>query len=142
MEVDEKISPKKYLLMVLFSFILFIIFLGEMLDLFYKAKDFVRVDANVVGLEYRSDDTQDGGTTNYQNLILTYNYDNKEYSGEYRIFSKSSKKRKDSIKIYINPNDPSEIRNDYMISLTAILSVFGILAHIFCIKAYLVRRKM
>lgn len=143
-KVNQDISPKTFLMLIIFSLILFLILGGYTINIFIKTRDYVKVYASITEVSRRDYATKGGSSTvdNYANYIkLRYTYNNGRYTNEQRVLFRFNKKEGDKIKIYVNPKNPMEVRDNYMTRVGIAFSLMIIFFNIFCIKAYQIRKK-
>lgn len=141
MQVNNNINQKTFLILIIFSLILFLIFGGYTINNFVKTKDYVKVYASITEVGY--DVIPNGsGDSSYENYIkVSYTYNNNFYTNKQRVAFRFNKKEGDNIKIYVNPKNPIEIRDNYITRICITVSLIIVLFNIFCIRAYIIRKR-
>ena len=139
LQINEKVSSKVFLILIFFSLLLLIIFGRSFISTFINTKDYVKVDATITDVSY--DITYEDGGNTYSYVKLKYEYNNNTYENKQRVAFRFDKKVGNKVKIYINPSDANEVRDNFNYRLSIILSLVMLVIHIFMIKFYVVRRK-
>jgi len=139
MKVNENVSTKTFLWLMIFSMLLLILFVGYTISDYVKTKDYIKLDAVIVyvGIEYVHE-----SDSNYSYVEYKYEYEGQTYTNKQRIFFKFNKKTGDIEQIHINPNNPNEVKDSYMTTINPIISCVMFIIMIFMIKAYNIRRKL
>ena len=138
-QVNKNIKPKTYLIIGVITCISTLITLVYLINQFIKTQNYVKVDAAIVEVGY--DEVKTEGENHYYNyIILRYTYDNNSYTYKQGVIFRFNKREEDKIKIYINPEQPDEVRDSYSIRLAIIVCLFLGVFDYFCIKAYIVRK--
>lgn len=141
LQVNKNISPKTFWILTIFSLILFFILWGYSIYNYFKQKDYIELNAVITEVGYRY--IPAGGEANAQiiNYIkLSYEYDDKTYSSQQRVAFKFNKKVGNLIRIYINPNNPEEMKDTYITNINFIINIITLVITIFLIKAYKIRK--
>lgn len=137
LQVNNNLDHKIFLILFIFSFVLFLIFGGYSLTNYIKTKDYVKVKATITEIGYHKHYESDS----YSNYIkLEYEYDNNNYNNEQRVVFRFNKKVGNKITIYVDPMNPVEVSDNYLTRLNSIISIFAIIFNLFCIKAYRIRK--
>ena len=139
LQINEKVSSKVFLILIFFSLLLLIIFGKNFISTFLNTKDYIKVDATITDVSY--DITYEDGGNTYSYVKLKYEYNNNTYENKQRVAFRFDKKVGNKVKIYINPSDANEVRDNFNYRLSIILSLVMLVIHIFMIKFYVVRRK-
>lgn len=141
--INNNISPNTFLILIIFSFILFLVCFLQVANTFVSTKDYVKVYAQKSKLtnvyNYR--------TESYDHFVeFNYSYNGNNYTSKEKVLLpflfNTNNHHKNSTKIYINPENPSKIRNNYTIKVVGSAGLVAILFHVFCIKAYKVRKNV
>ena len=140
LQVNEKVSSKVFLILIFFSLLLLIIFGKSFISTFINTKDYVKVDATITDVSYEI--TYEDGSNTYNYVKLKYVYNNNTYENKQRVTFRFNKKVGNKIKIYVNPSNANEVRNNFNFRINIVMSVFALVIHIFMIKFYMVRRKI
>lgn len=137
LQVNNNLNPKTFLILYIFSLLLFVIFGGFTITNFIKTKDYVKVEATIIEVGYHRHYDSDS----YSDYIkLQYEYDNNNYNNEQRIAFRANKKVGNKTTIYVNPLNPAEVRDNYLTRLNIVISSIIIIFNLFCIKAYRIRK--
>ena len=139
LQVNREVKPRTFLILTIYSFILFLMFFCYTINNFIKIKDYIQVYGLIkeTGTSFAVRDNE----STYKYVILSYSYNDNEYTTEQtvsRLFS--NKKVGDTMKIYINPKNPSEVIDNYMTKLSIILSLFSFSFHI-CLYIAMLKKK-
>ena len=141
-KVNENIKKNVFLLCIIFSFCMFLMFSINLASLYIETKDYVEIQAVVtdVGVGYYH--SSDGQSTYYY-ADLEYNYNGEHYSYKQRLhmfifYPKINSK----VNIYINPNLPTEVRDTWIVPIDIGGILFSLIFNILTIKAYLIRRRI
>ncbi len=126
-----------YLLLTLFGFIIFIFYVNLFINTLYKTKNYISIDA-IITKVYREYSSADDFSY-YVNV--TFDYKDINYYNKQRISFKFNKKTGKKIKIYFNPDDPHQVRNNWEFRMSLIASILSFLFFIFVFKEYLYRKK-
>ena len=138
LQVNNTLNPKVFLILYIFSFILLVVFGGFTITNFIKTKDYVKIEATITEVGYHHHYDSDS----YSDYIkLEYQYDNNNYNNEQRVAFRGNKKVGNKTTIYVNPLNPIEVRDNYLTRINIVISIVIIVFNLFCIKAYLIRKK-
>ncbi len=138
LQVNNNLNPKTFLILYIFSLLLFVIFGGFTITNFIKTKDYVKVEATIIEVAYH----YHYDSNSYSDYIkLEYEYDNNNYNNEQRIAFRANKKVGNKTTIYVNPLNPAEVRDNYLTRLNIVISSIIIIFNLFCIKAYRMRKE-
>lgn len=138
LQVNNNLNPKIFLILYIFSFIVFVVFCGFTITNFIITKNYVKLEATITEVGYRHYYDSDG----YSNYIkLEYEYHNNNYNNEQRVAFRANKKVGNKTTIYVNPLNPIEVRDNYLTKLNIVISIVIIIFNLFCIKAYRTRKK-
>lgn len=138
LQVNNTLNPKVFLILYIFSFILLVVFGGFTITNFIKTKDYVKIEATITEVGYHHYYDPDS----YSDYIkLEYQYDNNNYNNEQRVAFRGNKKVGNKTTIYVNPLNPIEVRDNYLTRINIVISIVIIVFNLFCIKAYLIRKK-
>ena len=139
-EVNREVKPIVYLICVLFSFALFSMFFINLIYQFISTINYVKVKATVVDVG----NYYDGGSSSinyYADLDYSYKGKNYTYKSNRNIFI-FYPKINSKMNLYINPSNPSQVRNSWLVNLDIFASITMLIIHIFLIKAYILRKKI
>lgn len=138
----KKIDPKIYIVGIVVSLIMLVVFgTYSVLD-YVKTKDYVKVPAVItyVGYYYSNGGDSDNKTlVNY--IEVNYTYNDKSYTSTQRVFFRGLHKKNNKVTLYVNPEEPSIARNNYFTKCSHILFVLSLIFNIVTIKAYITRGK-
>ena len=141
MEVDKNIKPWIFLILMLFSFLFFIMFSIDVVSIYIDTKDYVKVEATVIdiGYEHVPNITEGDSVDHY--AVLQYEYNGKTYHCQKLLhmimfYPKINSKTK----IYIDPNVPTNFRNTWQIGNDILGAVLGLVFTIAMIKCYIEKK--
>lgn len=138
----KKIDPKIYIVGIVVSLIMLVVFgTYSVLD-YVKTKDYVKVPAVItyVGYYYSNGGDSDNKTlVNY--IEVNYTYNDKSYTSTQRVFFRGLHKKNNKVTLYVNPEESSIARNNYFTKCSHILFVLSLIFNIVTIKAYITRGK-
>ena len=66
---------------------------------------------------------------------------NDSYENEQRLFIVFNKNTGDTMKIYVDPSNPKNARNNFQYRLNIVLAIFFLIFNIATIKAYIKKKK-
>ncbi len=140
-QVNNNVDPKLFLFAIVIAFSMFLLFGISTINNFVKTKDYVKVYASIIEVGY--DSVPDGsGDSSFVNYIkVSYSYNNTNYTNKQKVTFRFNKKVGNKVKIYINPTNPSEVRNNYMTKLNVMATLISTLFIAFCVPAYITRKK-
>lgn len=138
MQVNNNITPKIFLILCIFSCILFFIFGASTIINFIKTKDYVKVEATIIQVGYHH---HYDSASNSDYIKLEYRYGNNKYNNEQRVSFRGNKKVGTKTAIYVNPLNPIEVRDNYLTKLNIVITIVIIIFNLFCIKAYKIRKE-
>ena len=140
-EVNYNISPKIFLLLFIFSLIMFLIFATMWINIINKVKNYDKVNATIVDVGYHID--YETVKPQYYNYIkFNYTYNGNEYTSEQKAAFRLNKQEGKNVVVYVNPNNPNEMVNTYLKNIYFIISIFLLIMTIFLIKLYTIRKNM
>ena len=102
-----------------------------------KTKNYVKVDATITKVDYHLI-PPDQSVEYY--IEFSYDYNNENYVSRSKILFTFNKKVGKKIKIYINPNNPSEVRNDYINNTTILMIIIPLLVFPVSVYGYRIKR--
>ena len=132
-KINKNISPKVFLISLFFSLTLFVIFFGSLLKILTATKDYVEIDSNI---------TYIGNTKGYNYVTVSYEYNNEKYTTNQIVLFKHTKKTGDKYKIYINPENPEETRDNRTYNIDILMCTFCLFIHISMIILYILQKKI
>lgn len=140
--VNKKVNTNVFLVCILLSFIIFLIFSINFASIIIKTKDYIKVQSIITDVGYSELPSSDGLTT-YHYADLEYDYKNTHYHYRKKLhlfifYPKVNSKEN----LYINPNSPLEVRDTWLTTIDAVVVIFSLMFHIFAIKFYLIRRNV
>ena len=98
--------------LVVLLFVLF--FVGGIFFEYHKARDYLKVNATVID-RITSGGSGKRNSSTVREIKVEYVVDGKTYNNKFRVSSYSGKDIGQEIYIYCNPDNPLEIRDDFMI---------------------------
>ncbi len=138
--INTKISSYVWIMAIIISLIMLIIFGTYTALNFIKTRNYIKIDAIVTNVSYYYEPSSDGESLiNY--IELKYTFDNLEYIGKQRVFFRNFQKVDKKVKIYVNPNNPKVIRDNYLTKLSIFIFIISLIFNIFTTKAYLTMKK-
>lgn len=140
MQLNSNISYRGYLTITLFSLLLTCIFSVLAITNYIKTKEYDKFDATItyIGTKYTGSNSEES-TINY--IKFKFEYNNKEYSNEQRVAFKFNKKIGDRITVYVNSNNPNEIKDTYYTNSANSACFMMIVITIFLIKACIIKKR-
>ena len=140
--INQKLNPNVFLVCILFSFIMLLVFGVNLISIFIKTKDYVKVESIVTNVGHHEVYSSDGdGSYGYADLEYYYKGTRYQYRKTLHIFI-FYPKVKSKVNIYINPNFPTEVRDSWIVNIDILMTIFFLIFHIIMIKAYLFRRNI
>ena len=134
MQVNKNINPQVFLVLIFFSLILFAIFFGSLVKMLIATKDYVKTTAEINYIGRTKD--------SYNYVTVSYKYNNEEYTTNQIVLLKHTKKIGNKYKIYINPENPNETRDNRPFYINILMSIFLLFMHISMIILYVLRKKI
>lgn len=136
MKVNSNIKPETYLILIIVAIVILCIVLRATILDYICTKDYIKESAIITDKYAEYYETIDHETSRDNYVELDYEYNNQTYHKKQRVFSLFNKKIGNSITVYINPDNPNEIKNVYNTRAFYIIDVLLIVWLIFTIKAY------
>ena len=138
-QINENISSKSFFMIAMFSLFLFVVILGYTVGNLIKTRDYVKVKATIQDTitECSHSSSDDKQCTTF--LKLEYQYDEISYYTEQRVifgFSIFGSK----INIYVNPENPEEVRDNYNTRLSIFLSLILLFSCYMTAKCYWIKK--
>ena len=142
-QINPNISNKTFLILIIFSICLFLIFGVDTIKNIVKINSYEKITAVITEVGHKvitGSSSADSSNVNY--IKFNYNYNGNKYKNEQRVVFKFNKKMGDSISIYINPDNPNEIMDTYMKNVSFIATIVSFVITIFLIKAYRIKKSI
>ncbi len=140
--VNKNLNKNVFLVCILLSFIIFLIFSIHLASIIIKTKDYIKIQSIVTDVGYYQTPSPDGFTT-YHYADLEYDYNNTHYHYRKKLhISIFYPKVNSKENLYINPDSPLEVRDTWLITIDIFLIIFSLIFHVFAIKFYLIRRNI
>ena len=137
--VNKNINKNTILVLVLISFALFAYFAVNTVLKTIETKDYQKIDAKITDITYHIYAQNDNNTYHYAKLSYTYN--NESYENEQRLAIVFNKKPGNTMRIYVDPSNPKNVRNNFNYRLNIILTIFFLIWNIAAITAYIKKKK-
>lgn len=143
MQINNDISPNKYLIILIFSFLMTIFFLCWTVTYYIQVKDYIKVNATIIDIWFEEECDMDRNCNRENYIKVKYNFDNETYIKNIKVFFKFNKKinNNNNTTIRINPTQPNEIKNQYYSRLSLIILIFCTVFTLVIWKAYNIRKK-
>lgn len=138
----QKINPKIYIIGIVVSLIMLVVFGTSSVLNYVKTKDYVKVPAVItyVGYYYTNGGDSDSKTlVNY--IDVNYTYNDKSYTSTQRVFFRGLHKKNNKLTLYVNPDEPSIVKNNYNTKTSHILFILSLIFNIITVKVYMTRGK-
>ncbi len=108
------VSKKQFILVKLGVLLFVLFFVGDIFFEYHKARDYIKVSATVID-RITSGGSGKRNSSTVREIKVEYVVDGKTYNNKFRVSSYSGKEIGKEIYIYCNPNNPLELRDDFMI---------------------------
>lgn len=135
LKTNHSISTKTYLICGLCSLLVCLLLSSYCVYKYVKTKNFVKVEATIT-----ENETSDKSSHN--SINIDYKYKNINYTNQLKVIFKFNKKVGKTVKIHLNPANPYELRDAYVMYLLPISAGLTGIFSIFCIKVILTRKKI
>lgn len=139
-KVNKDISPKTFLIITIFAFLLFLSCFSYSIFYFFKTKDYIKLDAVIVDVGYEYSNYGSENESRIYYMQVGYEYNNKNYINKQRVNFRFNKNKGDVVKIYVNPNNPEEIKDTYNTNIFIFLSILTLVLTIALAKGYKIRK--
>ncbi len=137
MKVNSRITPEGYFKIVIFTILVVCALVGFTIAEYNESKDYVKVEAIIESVRKDSANAENG-EANY--IEFSFQYNGKMYNNQQRVVFRLNKKVGSSTNVWINPENPNEIRDIYKTNLLYIIDGFSLIFLVFMIKAYKIRK--
>lgn len=137
MKVNSSITPEGYFKIVIFTILVVCALVGFTIAEYNESKDYVKVEAIIESVRKDSANAENG-EANY--IEFSFQYNGKMYNNQQRVVFRLNKKVGSSTNVWINPENPNEIRDSYKTNLLYIIDGFSLIFLVFMIKAYKIRK--
>ena len=137
MKVNSSITPEGYFKIVIFTILVVCALVGFTIAEYNESKDYVKVEAIIESVRKDSANAENG-EANY--IEFSFQYNGKMYNNQQRVVFRLNKKVGSSTNVWINPENPNEIRDIYKTNLLYIIDGFSLIFLVFMIKAYKIRK--
>lgn len=139
-KINTKISPSIWIMAIIVSLIMSLIFGTYTISNFIKTKDYIKTYAIITDVNYHYESSSDGGSL-IENIKVKYTFNDLEYSNIQRVTFRNFYKIGKKVKIYVNPNNPQIVRDNYLTKLSIFIFIVSFVFNMFATKAYLTIRK-
>jgi len=131
---QEVATPDLFLKLAIFTIVSFVIFINFIITGLLKTKDYVKVEATIVELNYVVSEEQ--YESKLDHIKIEYKYNNQKYEQPHRVLLRFNKKVGDIIKISVDPKDPNQIKDIYVLVMEFVFASVMLLLSILLIKVY------
>ncbi|MDD5827010.1 MAG: hypothetical protein PUD25_04505 [Bacilli bacterium] len=136
MQISEDISAKNFLMIAFFSLFMFFLVFGWSINNFVQTKNYVKVKSIIIDVDCTCGEYSE--CTHYAKL--EYQYDGKSYYTEQTLFLGPAILGS-KISIYVNPENPEEVRDNYNTRIMMVLSLFYLFICCVIFKCYWIKKR-
>lgn len=139
-QINENINSKTFLVIAFISLFMFFLVFGWSINNFVQTKNYVKVKAIIIDTitECRHGSSDNKQCTKFAKL--EYQYDGKSYYTEQRLFFGTAIMGS-KISIYVNSENPEEVRDNYNTRLMMLLSLMMLFICCVIFKCYWIKKR-
>lgn len=134
-KINHHITTKTFMICGLCSLLACLLLSSYCIYKYVKTKNFVKVEAIIT-------EPTNNEKSSHNFINIDYKYKNVNYTNQLKVIFKFNKKVGKTVKIHLNPTNPYELRNAYVMYLLPISACLAGIYSIFCLKIFLTRKKI
>ena len=141
-EVDQNLNPIIFLVLMIFSLLLFLMFSINLVSTYIETKDYVKVDSVVTSIGHKHVPNTNEVDSVYHYAELEYVYNGKTYHCNKTLhMAMFYPKINSKMKIYIDPDVPTRFRDTWIVSVDIAGCIISLIFSLAMLHGYIIRRK-
>lgn len=135
LKIKRRITNKTFMICGLCSLLVCLLLSSYCVYKYVKTKNFVKVEATII-------ENENSEKSPHNSINIDYKYKNVNYTNQLKVIFKFNKKVGKTVQIHLNPANPYELRDAYVMYLLPITAGLIGVYSIFCLKVILTRKKI
>ena len=141
-QVNQNLNPIIFLVLMIFSLLLFLMFSINLVSTYIETKDYVKVDSVVTSIGHKHVPNTNEVDSVYHYAELEYVYNGRTYHCNKTLhMAMFYPKINSKMRIYIDPDVPTRFRDTWIIGVDIVACSISLIFALVMIKCYQIRKK-